>query len=92
MDSFPCSPLFLFIHLSIYLFQDKLPEVPEYATVQFHIMKLLDVLGKIAWVRQDFLSQGKISDIFIRCARNTKDHPKFIVLNQKVESIREIKG
>ena len=28
-----------------------------------------DSLGKIAWVRWDFLSQGKISDICIRCAR-----------------------
>ena len=32
-------------------------------------MTLLDVLGKIAWVRKDFLSQGKISDILIQCAR-----------------------
>ena len=28
-----------------------------------------DSLGKIAWVRLDFLSQGKISDNLIRCAR-----------------------
>ena len=28
-----------------------------------------DGLDKIAWVRQDFLSQGKISDILIPCAR-----------------------
>ena len=33
------------------------------------MMALLDVLGKIAWVRLDFQSQGKISDILIRCAR-----------------------
>ena len=33
------------------------------------MMKLLEVLGKIAWVRSDFLSQSKISDIRIRCAR-----------------------
>ena len=46
MDSFSCSPLFLFI----YLFYNKLPEVPEYAKMQFH-MTLLDVLGNIAWVR-----------------------------------------
>ena len=52
---FSCSSLILFI----YLFQNKLPEVPEYAKMQFHMTKLLDVLGKIAWVRQDFLSQGK---------------------------------
>ena len=30
---------------------------------------LRDSMGKIAWVRDDFLSQGKISDILIRCAR-----------------------
>ena len=27
--------------------------------MQFHMMTLLDVLGKIAWVRQDFLSRVK---------------------------------
>ena len=32
-------------------FLNKLPEVPEYAKMQFHMMTLLDVLGKIAWVR-----------------------------------------
>ena len=37
--------------------------------MQFHMMALLDVLGKIAWVKEDFLSHGKISDILIRCAR-----------------------
>ena len=47
IDSFSCSPLFLFI----YLFKNKLPEVPEYAKVQFHMLTLLDVLCKIAWVR-----------------------------------------
>ena len=31
--------------------------------MQFHMMMLRDILGKIAWVRYDFLSQGKISDI-----------------------------
>ena len=41
----------VFIYLFIYLFQNKLPEVPEYAMMQFHMMTLLDVLGKIAWVR-----------------------------------------
>ena len=35
----------------IYLFQNKLAEVPKYAKMQFHTMTLLDVLGKIAWVR-----------------------------------------
>ena len=34
------------------------------AKMQFHMVTLLDVLAKIAWV-----SQGKISDILIRCAR-----------------------
>ena len=29
-----------------------------------------DSLGKIAWAKLDFLSQGKISDILIWCARN----------------------
>ena len=57
--------IYLFIHLFISIFYDKLPEVPEYAKMQFHMMTLLDVLGKIAWVRYDFLSQGKISDILI---------------------------
>ena len=52
MDSISCSPLFLFIYLSIYLFIiNKLPEVPEYAKMQFHMMTLVDVLGKTAWVR-----------------------------------------
>ena len=52
IDSFSCSPLFLFIFLIIYLFiLNKLPEVPEYAKMQFHMLTLLDVLGKIAWVR-----------------------------------------
>ena len=41
----------VFIHSFIYLFYNKLPEVPEYAKVQFHMMTLLDVLVKIAWVR-----------------------------------------
>ena len=44
---FSCSLLFLFIHLCY----NKLPEVLEYAKMQFHMMMLLDVLGKIAWVR-----------------------------------------
>ena len=42
---------FLLITVFIYLFQNKLLEVPEYAKMQFHMMMLLDVLGKIAWVR-----------------------------------------
>ena len=70
IDSFSCSTLFLFIfYLYIYLYLNKLLEVPEYAKMQFHMMTSLGVLGKIAWVRYDFLTQGKISDILIRCAR-----------------------
>ena len=37
--------------------------------MQFHMMTLLDVVGQMAWVREDILSQGKISDILFRCAR-----------------------
>ena len=53
MDSFSCSPLFFLIIdlLIIYLFLERLPEVSEYAKIQFHMRTLLDVLGKIAWVR-----------------------------------------
>ena len=65
MDSFSCSHCYVFI----YLFQTKLPLVPEYAKMQFHMMTLLDVLGKIAWVKYDFLSRGKVTDILIWCAR-----------------------
>ena len=39
------------------------------------MMTLLDVLAKIAWVRwvrYNFLSQGKILDILIRCARKLR--------------------
>ena len=35
----------------IYLFYNKLPEVPEYAQMQYYMMMLLDILGHIAWVR-----------------------------------------
>ena len=38
------------IFLIICLFQNKFPEVPEYAKMQFHMMTLFDVLGKIALV------------------------------------------
>ena len=38
----------VFIYLFIY---NNLPEVPEYAKMKFHTMTLLDVLGKIAYVR-----------------------------------------
>ena len=44
--------IYLFIYfLFIYLFENKLPEVPEYAKVQFQMMTLRDGLGEIAWVR-----------------------------------------
>ena len=39
------------VYLINYLFLNKLPEVPESAKMQFHKMTLLDVLGKIEWVR-----------------------------------------
>ena len=42
---------FLLTTVFIYLFLKRLPEVPEYAKMQFHMMTFLDVLGKIAWVR-----------------------------------------
>ena len=44
---------FFFLLFTVFFFQNKLPEVPEYAKMQFHMMTLLDVLGKIhvAWVR-----------------------------------------
>ena len=60
---------FLLTTVFIYFFLNKLTEVPEYTYMQFHMMTLVDVLGEIAWVRYGFLSQGKISDILIPCAR-----------------------
>ena len=43
---------FLLNIVFIYLFiLNKLPEIPEYAKMQFHMMTLFDVLGKIAWAR-----------------------------------------
>ena len=42
---------YLLTTVFIYLFLNKLPEVPEYTKMQFHMMMLLDVLGKIEWVR-----------------------------------------
>ena len=42
---------FLLTTVFIYLFQNKLLEVPEYAKMQLHMMTLLDILGKVAWVR-----------------------------------------
>ena len=37
--------------------------------MKFHMMTLLDDMGKIGLVRSDFLSQGKSSDILIPCER-----------------------
>ena len=48
--------------------------------MQFHKMTLLDVLGKIARVRLDFLSQGKILDILIRCTRITNNYSALYTL------------
>ena len=41
MDSFSCSPLVLFIYLFVNLFRNKLPEVPEYAKMQFHMLTIM---------------------------------------------------
>ena len=43
--------IYLFIYSFMYSFQNKLPEIPEYDKMQFHMMSLLDVRSKIAWVR-----------------------------------------
>ena len=52
MELIFCSPLFLFIFLFDYLFILKYAlEVLEYAKMQCNMVTLLDVLGKIAWVR-----------------------------------------
>ena len=42
---------FFFLLTIVFLIYLLLPEVTEYAKMQFHMMTLLDVLGKIAWVR-----------------------------------------
>ena len=42
---------FIIFFIIIYLFLTKLAEVPENAKMQFHMVTLLDVLGKIAWLR-----------------------------------------
>ena len=42
---------FFFLLTTVFIyFKNKLPEVPEYAKMQIYMMRLLDVLGKIAWV------------------------------------------
>ena len=38
---------FLLTTVLIYLFKNKLPEVHEYTKILFHMMTILDVLGKI---------------------------------------------
>ena len=43
--------IYFIFYLFINVFLKKLLEVPEYAKMQFHMMTLLDVLGKIAWVK-----------------------------------------
>ena len=60
--------------------------------MQFHMMPLLDFLGKIAWVRQYFLYQGKIADILIRCARTESDesHQMLLVFAEAVRTIQLI--
>ena len=40
----------VFIYLFVCLFQNKLQDVSEYAKMQFHIITLLGILGKSAWV------------------------------------------
>ena len=42
---------FFLLTTVLFYFLDKLPEVPEYAKMPFHMMTLLDVLGEIAWTR-----------------------------------------
>ena len=46
VDSFSCTPLFLFINLFI---EEKLPEVPEFAKVQFHMMTFHESMGNISF-------------------------------------------
>ena len=43
--------IYIFIYLFIYFIISFHAEVPENAKMQFHMMPLLDVLGKIAWAR-----------------------------------------
>ena len=63
MFVFSCSLFLLFIYL---LFLNKLPEVPEYAKMQFYKMRLLDVLCKIALVMRDYIAHRiQISEILL---------------------------
>ena len=49
---------FLLTTVFIYLSSNKLQEVSEYGKMQFHMMTLLDVLNKIAWVKIRFSIPG----------------------------------
>ena len=51
------------------------------------MMTFIDVLGKIAWIRLDFLSQGKISDILIRNARNNVMTTRYITFSAGTSNI-----
>ena len=49
--------VFFFLLTTVFIFiysffkQNKLPEVPLYAKMRFHMMTLLNVLGRIAWLK-----------------------------------------
>ena len=43
-----------------------------------------DSLGKITWEIKDFLSQGKISDVPIVCARDTRSYTSEHFNNMKL--------
>ena len=43
--------IYLCIHLFIYLFKKSFLKSLNMQRMQFHMMTVLDVLGKIAWVR-----------------------------------------
>ena len=47
--SYPHTNNGFFFLLIIYSFKNKLPEVPEYAKRHFHMVTLLEFLGRIAW-------------------------------------------
>ena len=42
---------FFFLLTTVLVWGIRFFKVPEYAKMQFHMMTLLDVMGKIAWVR-----------------------------------------
>ena len=47
----PAAPRSRVNHWTTEPLRPQFPEVPEYAKMQFHMTTLLDVQGKIAWVR-----------------------------------------